>query len=446
MGFGDTGNRLGEDRFMKNRMFSIVIALALCLGLLPGTAWAEETAESRLHTVRTERLVLTREAQENTEEGWSWEVDADNGIFILTLDNVDFQVSDYTAITLSLSGGYTGKVSIILKGENRVASTHDTENTYDGGSIYLPVGPQPLKITISGGGSLTVEGKHYGISVAADAVEINGVTVNARSDQINGLNFNGALMTRNSNITTNTLSCDSLTAENSAITAHMKEVPYYSEVIINAKSCDISDSTLTLTGPEEKHAYAAIYSSVGDAREFNFTNSSIAVRNVEQGLYIKTETINMDHVNGTLICSEDNPYWGGRNTALFANYVNAAGCSIFAMAGSDAVVYGDCALPDDIQELTVPGGLELHNGDKFTIGEDQKVTFTKNWVETNNAGSATIINNGTLEFSYAPDICQNLLINNGTLIAHKDMDFDHNNFTNNGTYNGGIIEKTAYIR
>ncbi|USF27700.1 hypothetical protein N510_002657 [Firmicutes bacterium ASF500] len=89
---------------MKRRIISILTALVLCLGLCPAGARAVEEPENRaVRTLRTERLALTNQNAENEAEGWSWrQTDEDGYCYKLTLDNVNFAVSDYSAITFSM--------------------------------------------------------------------------------------------------------------------------------------------------------------------------------------------------------------------------------------------------------------------------------------------------------------------------------------------------------
>ena len=67
---------------MKRRILCVLIALALCLGLAPGTAWAAGTP------TRTETLDL-REGKYNQEDsvsqGWNWEITGEkSGTLTLT--------------------------------------------------------------------------------------------------------------------------------------------------------------------------------------------------------------------------------------------------------------------------------------------------------------------------------------------------------------------------
>jgi len=77
---------------MKQKILSIITALDLCLGLLPGTAWAAENG----HTIN-KRLdfnnVGTGEGQTPASgEGYEWTGDSTNG-YTLTLNDVNFDVN-----------------------------------------------------------------------------------------------------------------------------------------------------------------------------------------------------------------------------------------------------------------------------------------------------------------------------------------------------------------
>ncbi len=209
---------------MKRRILSIITALVLCLGLCPAGARAAEEPENRaMRTPRTEGLTLTNQDAENEAEGWSWkQTDEDGYCYKLTLDNVNFNVSDYSAITFSMDKGiWLDTIAIELIGENQVISTNQSENTYDGCGILLDTSSSrpPLKIVVSGSGSLTVEGWQCGISLGTDELHFNGVTVNAQAVFPSGLSVTngGSLLIESSEVSANTIRATGLTARDSDI-------------------------------------------------------------------------------------------------------------------------------------------------------------------------------------------------------------------------------------
>lgn len=432
---------------MKKCLFSLLAALVFCLILLPGTAEAAET--------RTTRLVLTGAEDENAEEGWSWKkTDEDGYYYTLTLNNVDFEVSDYTAITFSVNkGSWLGGINIVLIGENRVVSTHQSENSYDGCGILLDTSSSypPGEILVSGGGALTVEGWRCGVSLATDQLQFKGVSVTAQAAYPNGLNVanSGSLLVQNSAVRANTISAAGLTARDSDISVVSDSLPAswtYAVSLLAADSVDISGGSLTLSGPENDPVYCGIFNNAQTT--VDLTDCRIDVRNVENGIHVNAGTINLTNVQGTVFCSDPGTYLYSHNPAFHANQTNASDCSIYAQTGMNLFIYGDRALPEELTEVTVPGDLIIEAGKTFTIGEGQKVIFSKNSAQISDVDNTTLVNNGTLEFLKQPGFRSGTkLINNGTLIAPEGISYPYGNaqVTNNGSFDGLVKEKSGTI-
>ena len=328
-------------------------------------------------------------------------------------------------------------IAIELIGENRVASAHQSENTYDGCGILLDTSSSrtPLKMVVSGSGSLTVEGWRCGISLGTDELHFDGVAVDAQAVFPSGLSVTngGSLLIENSEVSANTIRATSLTARDSDISVILRSLPdiwTYAVSLVAADSIDISGGSLTLAGPAEKPAYTAI--SNNRQTTIDLSGCQIDIRNVEYGLQVIAGTINLTDVSGAAFCTEESIYNTSINNsspAFSANEVNSSGCSIYAQTGSDILIYGGCSLPSEITELTVSGDLIIETDKAFTIGAGQKITFSKN-----SAQICQYIDNTTL-------------VNNDTLIAPEGIGYEKTSqVTNNGIFDGIVKENSGFMQ
>lgn len=395
---------------------------------------------------RTQTISLGTEEQENAEEGWSWNKDDDDPLsYTLTLNNVNFEVPDDSAISLYVNEGTPIRfINIVLIGENRIISTKQADWVYNGSGIYVNADDAAVKpsVLICGGGSLTVQGSRCGLNIPG-CLNVEDVTLDARSDTNGAVVVKETLSMRNSTLQTNTLRAQRLTASGCDILASMTVSSSQATSLITVESCEIDKCTVQLTGPESEDAYAAISSSSQD--ELIIKNSSLNIKNVDKGIYIQTGTITLEHATGTLFCSNTGTYLNG-NPALYANNVNVSDSTIFAQTGYHIYSWGDCSLPEEIRELTVSGDLMIEAGKTFTIGEGQKVIFERNPAYIKGEEGAALINNGTCEFTGSTRAqVKTQFVNHGTLIA-DGIDCDHTQFTNTGEFNGEVNEKSGVVK
>lgn len=108
------------------------------------------------HTTRTTQLNLRGlESTSNPNEGWFWDKETKT----LTLDNVNFEVADEPSALI------TESATIVLKGENIIKSTYNSNDTYITCGIYAVNGELKFKgegsVTAIGGKS---SGSSYGIA------------------------------------------------------------------------------------------------------------------------------------------------------------------------------------------------------------------------------------------------------------------------------------------
>ena len=443
-----------KSKTWAGRGAAILLAAAMIFQVLQidGTVVSASDGQKK---IRTEVLHLSKEEQENQEEGWSWKKDLDDPLsYTLTLDHVNFEVPDNSAISLYASEGFPIRyINIILNGENRLVSTNPRqESIYDRCGIYFDYetysGSTEPAVSIQGDGSLLAEGGYGGICLPG-ALNIVDVTINTCSGGTNAFSAGGNIFIRNGKIRTNTIRGNSLYIEDSSITAALNGKTQ-GGALISAKNLEVSGSTLKLEGYEEQPTYNGISCYAGESNSLvTIKDSQLDIRNVEYGISTSNPgKINLEKVTGTLFCSNTN-YLYEKNAAFFSEHVDVVDSEIYAQAGNDILIYGDCALPEEIRELTVAGDLTIEGGKSFTIGEDQKITFTKNPAKISNPyyETITLVNNGTLEFQHRPTMATNACLeNNGTLLAEAGLNCQTvSQFTNKGTYNGIAYEHSGYI-
>ena len=187
---------------MGKKLFSLCMALALCLGLLPVTALAADNDKPNNLYVGTTNIAITpyddNAAYWTSDDGITWTSQTEkptadsyihyDGNGTLTLHNVSIQ-GDYTDYTLgygiyAMSSSGPVSLSIVLEEKNNVSGVYGINVSSDGGYASL---------NISGPGSLTVSSPNYnGIGIfmsskTSDAnLTIGGASVTASGNQSGG--------------------------------------------------------------------------------------------------------------------------------------------------------------------------------------------------------------------------------------------------------------------
>lgn len=181
---------------MKKRILSLLCVLALCLGLLPVTALAEENAPTTLYVGDQSLLVGTNSYWTTDGDGTltasteseNWNIKYEYSTVTLTLKNatikgVSDNVNTVGAGIYAASSSGPVSLNIVLEGENKVSGGYGI-NVSSGGAASL---------SISGSGSLTVSAtatNGIGIFVQAQSgnanLAINGANVNAVVTENNG--------------------------------------------------------------------------------------------------------------------------------------------------------------------------------------------------------------------------------------------------------------------
>jgi LPXTG-motif cell wall-anchored protein len=181
---------------MKKRILSLLCVLALCLGLLPVTALAEENAPTTLYVGDQSLLVGTNPYWTTDGDGTltasteseNWNVKYDPNSATLTLKNatikgVSDNVNTVGAGIYAASSSGPVSLNIVLVGENEVTGGYGINVSSEGAA----------SLSISGSGSLTVSAtatNGIGIFVQAQSgnanLAINGANVNAVVTENNG--------------------------------------------------------------------------------------------------------------------------------------------------------------------------------------------------------------------------------------------------------------------
>ncbi len=461
----------------KRRKWNCALACLLAAALSCQALWADggmafaagiqemgQAASPRTaRKIRTTTLELSEEEQENPEEGWSWKKDPKEEYdvsYILKLDSVNFEVPDGSAVSLP-DGIY--KVNIILSGENRITSTNQTGEWYDGCGIYLS-NTSGVRASISGTGSLSVKGAKHGIYVNRE-LELSGVSIDAQSDDgtdamvIDGGFIGGNLEVAGGSILkTTTLSLRGARGANLFVTGSSlylsmeRALPQGQGLIgikvnsINNPICNITNSNLVISGPEGAHPYAAISMNEGTMA---IQDSTLDIRNVEQGICVEDASqgaIRLNRVTGKLLCSGAGQDLPGGSPALSASKVDVLGSTLYAQTGDHIFTYGDCSLPEEVKVLEVTGGLTMEEGKSFTVGEGQEMEFITGGAAVKGGESARFVNNGTVKFQGdSPASVETSFVNNGALYAPYGISCSHSQLSGNGTFHGAVREASGSI-
>lgn len=196
---------------MKKRMLGLLAALALCLGLLPGTAWAEEETENGGDITTTGMDFYSPYGKTPMEktiyragdgtvtwiptvEGEGEEKKITHGTFIF--ENTTFHLASGQSVLRYITDarkGVDSDIEVILKGENVVTAQHYSSSIFSFGHNADTDSWPKLTIIGESGGSLTYtntaeDGPQYGAAFLAirgtGAINIKDVTLNLQKGGI----------------------------------------------------------------------------------------------------------------------------------------------------------------------------------------------------------------------------------------------------------------------
>ena len=229
------------------RLWSILLALVLVVGMMPTTALAEgetptqATATADFSANPTAALVLLNAAKTGETDS-TWDSDTNT----LTLNGVNFETTAAVAVKLP-----AGSTIILAEGTTNTIKSGDLLNDsyygiYTGANLTIQ-GTGTLDVN---GGGATAVGNSYGIYVGNDGgagfMTISGSTVTATSARVNGSNSNsiGIYVGKTLNISEN--------ANVTAISGGTNSEIYRDSMGIHAEWGDVTITNSTLTAISDK--------------------------------------------------------------------------------------------------------------------------------------------------------------------------------------------------
>lgn len=180
---------------MRKQIFSLALALVMCLGLMPGTAFAAEALSTGLD--------FTSQSDDASGDGYSWTAETrtltlnnftqtisesagGGGIAIIFPENTTLVLEGESTITNSCPGGtgiqYMGQLNIQGDGTLNLNLDMPTSSSC-GKGIYEKKDQQTDNILIIEGGTLNITGKNANtgsngyVGISGAEVHLNGGTV-----------------------------------------------------------------------------------------------------------------------------------------------------------------------------------------------------------------------------------------------------------------------------
>ena len=392
------------------RGLGVLLALVMCLSLLPATALAAEpaTATADFTTNADGALALLNGAKTEGAADSEW----DPYTSTLTLKGVDFTTSAATAVKLP-----AGAKIVLAEGTENTITSVSTDTTGSNG-IFLEG-----NLTIEGSGKLTVTGgaaqtKSHGIDAAN--VTISGGTVTATGGAVNysgdeytescGIHVSGNVTisdtakvnamggdaTANYSYSRGIYANGNVTIKGGTVTATGGEAAYSDGISAYAGNVTISGGTVTAKGGDATNGSYGIYTS------YNVTVSGTAkvtatggTADNSTGIYVYEyyDNDSKKYVGGSLTIS------GGTLTAIGGEVTDDNGDSSGIHAWGDVTISGGT--------VTAKGGdatnrsYGIYTSYNVTVSGTAKVTAT----------------GGTALDSYGINAFKDLTISGGTVTA-----------------------------
>ena len=441
---------------MKKRLLSLLCVLALCLGLLPGTAWAAEEVFYVAYSWNEDTSTLTSETKSVTDytalsgsistTTWSdgWYVVSDNATNTgrsnikvsgtvnliltsgktLTLNGPNISLQDSSAV-LNIYGqaGNTGKLSITAGN-----SSGDAGINLNGGTLNIHGG------TVTATGYTTSATKSApGIDVGTSTLTVYGGEVTAEAGTYSSAGYGAGIRvvtdgTVNIHGGTVTATGASFVSTNDSPGAGIGGSGS------NGETCGtvtITGGTVTANGGDgyQQHAAAGIgggagkSSSAGGGGNVTITGGTVTANG---GKASRNDNVQAPGIGGAVYLSstgDAGTFSTGTNgsaviTTTGGIQAGTSGCSAII----DNTVYGTVTLPDSLKtlnkDLTVPSGATLILPD----GTTTRGAITVNGTLTVDSGS-TVTNTGTITVESGGTLT-------GTGTIHNT---DSGKVTNNGT-------------
>lgn len=381
---------------MKRRMLSIICALALCLGLLPATAWAAAPTTPTVGgtNVRSGGYWKTNENGTLTTEGASesdYNVKYDSATGTLTLK--DATINGTNTIGHVGTGIYAeGDLTIVLEGSSTVTGVQDP----NGESQSIRVSGN---LTIQGGGSLTAQGadtsngSSYGIFVIGSFTQQGGSVTAIGGDVSGSYNSTGLYVYGGT-----------VTAQDGTLTATGGDTSgsSYGISMLSSSSVTVGSAAVTATGGTGNYSYGlyvnpsspSVSPSVTLSGSGSLTARSGSATNRAGGIYFQ----NINNSAGSVTV--------GDNSTLLANsvilYDNSFEAKPLAPTGDGSwLIYGQNDQPSAVGgNYTLEENITIESGNTLTIPAGSTLTVPQGKTLTVNG---TLTNQGTL--SIAAESC-----------------------------------------
>ena len=339
---------------MKKRILSLLCVLALCLGLLPVTALAEENAPTTLYVGST---TISAGYWTSSDGGTTWahqenQPEGNNYIY------------------------YDGQGTLKLHNATIQGGSNTVSPPYGAGIYALCSSNQPVALTIELIGTNTITG-YYGIFLNAEiSADSNGtdasLTITSENNgslQVSGLNYGIYVKsgTGNASLTINDASVVAKTTQTYSSYAGVYVMSSANATGSPNISLSVDGGSLTASASEGNDGIQFyVGSSEATGATTSLTISDNAIVRAENG--IKASRVDKPTPSGTGIVFD----------------------------GEDGTVYGSVTLQDD---LTIGAGETLTIGDGASLTVPDGKTLTNNGTVTVEEGG-TLTNNGSLDCNH----------------------------------------------
>ncbi|MDO4173139.1 MAG: S-layer homology domain-containing protein [Eubacteriales bacterium] len=317
---------------MKKRLWSFLLALTMCVTLLPVSVGAVETTRTPTRTTTLDLTAYTETTDMLDSEGWKWEP-TDNG-GTLTLRNCYLQ-SD-TPQMLQFNGNDT--ITIVLEGENILETTSNSFNA----AITSKNSTSAMNFIIregEGGGSLDLvcsaeieSGKSGPYAFAGNSITMQSGTVTCN---MNFCTISGDV----------TMNGGSLSIDNTAETNG-------DGIYTNAGSVTINGGTLYIKASRVGIGTVGVNVDSSVARNVTINDGDVTI---EAGVMGITTYYSADGIDD--VCDV---YINGGNVDITSNNIGIRAKNIVIDSDGSVKVHGDStALYQGISSTTVPGKIEI---------------------------------------------------------------------------------------
>ncbi len=401
---------------MKRRLLSMFCALALCLGLLPATAWAAEEVSYVAYSWNEDTSTLTSGTKSvteyttvtNSDTTWS------NGWYV-----VSGSVSSTDDITITVNG----TVNLILPQGSKLDLSYGTISISDGGTLNI-YGQESGSgtLTLGGYGRSTSSGISLGsgsaLNIHGGTITANGYCYNNKVDAAPGIDVGTGTLT----VYGGEVNAEAGTSSNAGYGAGIR--------VTSGGTVSIYGGTVTATGASNRSALGVSGAGIGGngAGGSSSSGASAGIGGGQGGTAGSqggggTVSIYGGTVTATGGRSTSNVQAPGIGGAVYSSNRGSSGTFSTGTNGSavitttggiqagtsgcsaiiDNTVYGTVTLPDSLKtlnkDLTVPSGATLILPDGTTtrgaITVNGTLTVDSRSIVTN-TGTITVESGGTL--------------------------------------------------